>query len=341
MNVRAVVATLLVALGLAAPAAASSSSAQSVVISPPVCKFDAFPLIPFLDSLRVELAASRLGCCTLADSDDQLSADDGSLHVRIEIAPCVADWDRVQVSAQASADAPATEREVTLSDVIPSARPRALALAVAELVRSLEREARELPAQTIAAPAKASLSTPSTPSTPPSAGIARPRALAAVVEGEGRVYPARDTLMWGGRVRFTASRWRFHADLDCGADFARAGSDLGDVLLRSVTAGFALGPRLETSLAIIDVGLRAELGWAWIRGQTTSRDVHTGAGSDLISSLGLRVSLAVPAQVKLRPSLTLESGAVLKGLKGEVNGQPAAGMTGYYFIAGLGVGASL
>src|SRR5450631_2473028 len=128
MNVRAVVATLLVALGLAAPAAASSSSAQSVVISPPVCKFDAFPLIPFLDSLRVELAASRLGCCTLADSDDQLSADDGSLHVRIEIAPCVADWDRVQVSAQASADAPAAEREVALSDVIPSARPRALAL---------------------------------------------------------------------------------------------------------------------------------------------------------------------------------------------------------------------
>ena len=147
--------------------------------------------------------------------------------------------------------------------------------------------------------------------------------------------------MWGGRLRFTASRSRFHAALDCGADFGRAGSDLGNVLLRSATAGFALGPRLETGIAIIDVGLRAELGWAWIRGETTSTDVRTGADSGLISSLGLRVSLAAPARLKLRPSLTLESGAVLRGLKGEVNRQPQAGMTGYYFIAGLGVGVAL
>jgi hypothetical protein len=335
MNVRATAAVLLIALArLAAPASAASLPPQSVVISPPACTLDAFPLIPFLDSLRVELAASRFGCCTLADPADQLPAD-GSLHVRIEIAPCVADSDRVQVSAQDSADGRATEREISLEDVIPSARPRALALAVAELVRLLEKGAGEPPPPTIAAPVMASVSTPSP------AAVAMPRALEAIVEGEARIYPTRDTLMWGGRVRFTASRRRFHADLDCGADFARAGSDLGDVLLRSATAGLALGPRLETSVAIIDVGLRAELGWAWIRGEPTSTDVRTGAISDLISSLGLRVSLAIAPRLKLRPSLTLESGAVLRGLKGEVNGQPVAGMTGYYFVAGLGVGAVL
>jgi hypothetical protein len=330
MIVRAAVAVLLVASGRLAAAA----PAPSVVISPPVCKSDAFPLIPFLDSLRVELAASRLGCCTLAEADDQEPAD-GSLHVRIEIEPCVADSNRVQVSAQAAADARATEREVSLADVIPSARPRALALAVAELVRSLEQGAPKPPSDTITAPAKAAVLAP-----PPAAGTPA-RALEAVFEGESRVYPARDTVMWGGRLRFTASRSRFHAALDCGADFARAGSDLGNVLVRGATAGFALGPRLKTGIAIIDVGLRAELGWAWMRGETTSTDVHTGAGSGLISSLGLRVSLAVPARLKVRPSLTLESGAVVRGLEGEVNRQLAAGMTRYYFIAGLGVGVAL
>ncbi len=330
MKVGAVVAAFLVALGGMAVAA----PAQFVVISPPVCKSDAFPLIPFLDSLRVELAAGRLDCCTLADPGDHLPAD-GSLQVQIEITPCVADWERVQVSAQASADEPVAEREISLADVIPSARPRALALAVAELVRSLEQGARKPPPSTIAAPAKVSVSPL------PSAGPAVPRVLEAVLEGEARAYPRRETTMWGGRVRFTASRGHLHADLDCGADFGRAGSDLGDVRLRSATAGIALGPRLETSVAVVDVGLRAELGWAWVRGEATSTDVGTGAGSDLISSLGLRVSLAVPARLKLRPRLTLESGAVLRGFEGNVNRQPAAGMTGYYFLAGLGVGVAL
>src|ERR1039457_676731 len=334
MSVRLPVVVLLVAPWvLAAPASASSPPAQSVVISPPLCKSDSFPLIPCLDSLRVELAASKLDCCTLADPSDGPPAA-GSLQVRFEVVPCVADPDRVQISAQSSADARVAEREISLADVVPSARPRALALVVAELIRSLEQRPRDSPPETITAPARTLISTP------PSAGAALPRAVAVVVEGEARVYPTRDTLMWGGRVRFTASRRSFHADFDCGVDFARAGSELGDVVLRSTTAGLGLGPRLQTSVAIIDVGLHAELGWAWIRGEPRSTDVRTGAGSDLISSLGLRVSLAVPAGLKIRPSLTLESGAVLRGVKVEVNGQPVAGMTGYYLLAGLGIGGT-
>ncbi|HEX7498970.1 MAG TPA: hypothetical protein VF524_01565 [Polyangia bacterium] len=334
INVRLPVVVLLVAPWvLAAPASGSSPPAPSVIISPPLCKSDSFPLIPFLDSLRVELAASKLNCCTLTDPSDGPPAV-GSLQVRFEVVPCVSDPDRVQVWAQASADARVAEREISLADVVPSARPRALALVVAELIRSLERRPREAPPEAIAAPVQASISTP------PSAGGALARALAVVVEGEARVYPTRDTLMWGGRVRFTSSRRSFHADLDCGADFARAGSDLGDVLLRSTTVGLGVGPRLETSVAIIDVGLHAELGWAWIRGEPRAADVRTGTGSDLISSLGLRVSLAVPARLRLRPSLTLESGAVLRGVKGQANGRPVAGMTGYYLLAGLGVGGT-
>jgi hypothetical protein len=340
MNVRPAVATLLVVAlaGLAASAFASSpptaAPAQSVVIVPPVCKFEAFALIPFLDSLRVELAGTGLGCCTLADAGDQLPAD-GSLRVRIEIVPCVVDAESVQVSVQAAADAPASERDVSLADVISSARPRALALAVAELVRSLEQGARKPLPETIAAPAKVPVLAP------PPAANPRQSELEAVLEGEARAYPSRDTLMGGGRLRLTAIRGHLHADLDGGADFARAGSGLGNVLVRSATAGLTLGPRLETRLAIVDVGLRAELGWAWIRGEAASANVHTGAGSDLISSLGLRVSLAVPARLKLRPILTLESGAVLRGFEGEVSRQPQAGMTGYYFMAGFGIGAVL
>jgi hypothetical protein len=45
--------------------------------------------------------------------------------------------------------------------------------------------------------------------------------------------------------------------------------------------------------------------------------------------------------MKVRPHLSLESGAVVRGVKGEVNGQPVAGMTGYYLLAALGIAVSL
>jgi hypothetical protein len=132
-----------------------------------------------------------------------------------------------------------------------------------------------------------------------------------------------------------------HADLDLGADYARARSELGDVFLLSASAGFGLGPRFTIRNVILDLGPRAELGWAWIRGEPAFAEVRTGSGSDLISSIGFRVSIEAPAQVKLRPSLTLESGGVIRGVKAEVNGQPVAGMTDYYLVAALGIAVSL
>jgi hypothetical protein len=166
-------------------------------------------------------------------------------------------------------------------------------------------------------------------------------ALSIHAAAEARGLPKWHTTMWGGRVGFTV-HWRIlHADLDLGAEYARARTDLGDVLVRSASAGFGLGPRLAIRIAIIDLGLRAGLGWAWIRGETRFADVRTGAGSDLISTVGFRVSIQVPAQLKIRPGLTLESGGVVRGVNGHVNGHPVVGITGYYLLAALGIAVSL
>ena len=156
-----------------------------------------------------------------------------------------------------------------------------------------------------------------------------------------RGLPTRDTTLWGGRVRLTAHRQVFHADLDLGGSYARAQAQLGDVLFHTASVGLGFGPRVVTRTALLDLGLRAELGWAWVHGETALADVSTGAGSELISNVGFRASLEIPAQMKVRPNLTLETGAVVRGVKGEVNGQPVAGMTGYYLLAALGIAVSL
>jgi hypothetical protein len=311
------------------------SQAESVVVSPPQCKATSFELAPFLDSLRVELAGRGFFCCTVAPPGNETPAA-SMLEVRLEIVPCTADADRLHASARAPVDSRAVERVISLADVARTARPRALALAVAELVRWLEQGAEDTTTEAVVVQATAAPSSTAEPQSP-----ARPLALALGVEAEARGLPTRDTMMWGGRARLVAHRRWLRVDLDLGASYARVPGELGVVSLRCASAGLGLGPRFATRTVIAHLGLRAELGRVWIRGKPALADVRAGSGSDLIANVGLRLSLEAPAQGKLRPSLTLESGGILRGVKANVDGQPVAGMTGYYVLVALGIAVSL
>jgi hypothetical protein len=313
--------------------AAPPSEAGSVVVWPPLCKVDKFPLAAFLDCLRVELAGRGLDCCTLADPDGP-TPPIAAVQVHIQIDPCTADADRLQVDAREAASARMSERQVSLSDVPDTARPRALALAVAELIRSLGQGPPDKAPEAIPIPAQGLVASP------PPIGT-RPTQLSIHVESEVRSLPTRDTTLWGGRARLTAHRRLFHSDLDLGGNYARAHAQLGDVLFHAASVGLGFGPRFANGTAVLDLGLHAELGWAWIHGETAFADVRAGAGSGPICSVGLRASLEVPAQMKVRPNLTLEGGAVVRGVKGEVGGESVAGMTGYYLLAALGIAVSL
>lgn len=313
-----------------------TSEARPVVVSPPQCKAEVFRLAPFFDCLRVELAGRGLDCCTLAEPAGP-APPLASLHVRIEIDPCVTDADRLQVSAREATGPRVAERQVSLADVPETARPRALALAVAELIRSLGQALPDKVPEAIPPSAQGSVALSAVP---PSAA-ARPTHLSMHAESEVRGLPTRDTTLWGGRVRLTAHRRLFHADVDLGGNYTRAQAPLGDVIVHSASVGLGFGPRFANKTAVLDLGLRAELGWAWLHGETALVDVRTGAGSGLISNVGIRASLEVPAQMKVCPNLSLESGAVVRGVKGQVNGEPVAGMTDYYLLAALGISVSL
>jgi hypothetical protein len=323
------IATFAVLLVAGARAWAEGPALRRVEVSPPGCKVGFLPMVPFLDSLRVELAGRDLACCTVIEAGKVASSDD-FVRVAVELVPCVPDGDRVEVAVQDS-NGQVTDREVSLSDVGPSARPRALALAVAELIRALgQAPPTEAPsAESIVASAPAATSAP----------IRAP--MSVHLQGELRSLPTRDTTMWGGRMRFSVPWHRLHADVDLGAGFASAHDELGDVFLRSASVGFGIGPRLASPMAIVDLGLRAEMGWAWIHGETQRPGVRTESGSQWTSCAGLRGAVEVPAALWVRPSLALEGGFVLYGLKGESKNQPVLGLTGYYLLAALGLAVSL
>lgn len=299
-----------------------------VEVSPPTCKAGFPTMVPFLDSLRVELAGRALACCTIVESGKGTSLD-RAVRVTVELDPCVTEGARVQVSVQDQANGWAMHREVALDDVAASARPRALALAVAELIRSIEQTP----------PPEPLWPTPRAVEPVPTSVHHTPTSLQ--LQGELRALPTRDTTIWGGRMQLSVPWHHLHVDIDLGGGFASAHDDLGDVLLRSASVGMGLGPRFASRTVTLDLGLRAEMGWTWIRGESQRAGVRTQSGSAWTSCAGLRGAIQVPAALWVRPSLALEGGFVLHGVKGESSNQPVVGMTGYYLLAALGLAVSL
>jgi hypothetical protein len=316
---------------LAAESAPVPPSSQAVVVLPPWCGADSLSFDAFLDDLRVELAGRRPWCCALGNADDWPPAT-ASIRVELQVDSCAANANHVRAVVSDPAHDRDLGREISLADVAEAARPRALALAVAELIRSL--------GQGVAVTAPP-LATKAEVAKPPSsqASVRQSTMGATSLYADFGVcgFPSRDTALWGGRLGFTAGWRAWHVDLDAGGGFARTHVDLGEVRVGAATASLTVGPRFKTGMVRIDLGLRGELGWAWVDGVAGSTSVRAGAGSDLISSAGLRLSLLAPRDWWAGARIGLEGGSVIHGVSGEANGQAAAGIAGFYWLASVGL----
>ena len=116
-------------LGLAASRArAAPPDAARIHVAAPGC---AAPLL--VRSLQVELAAVGPDCCTVDESP--AASPPGAIGLTID--PCDPEADQIAIALSDPARGGAIRRDLPLADVSPPARPRALALAVAELIRTL------------------------------------------------------------------------------------------------------------------------------------------------------------------------------------------------------------
>jgi len=368
-------AALVAALVSAVAATASAAPAPAMAVVEPACPVELFGFDAFVELLRVELVDHRQRCCDVqrrGAATGGASAGDGA-RVELAIEPCdAAGAPMVVVTVRRSPPAPLQRRAISLADVVPTARSRALALIVAELVRfpgvrpappapteppvastpppraaaaaNVARAPRPS-ASTAAAPtaragatadagaAVAVARTPAIPEPPPP-----PAEHAVSASFELRRHVAHDTSLWGPRLAFgrTGERWRI--EIDGGAAFGGREHRLGSVALKTITAGVALGPRLRLGWADVDVDARGEIGWAWVSGQSAAgASVVAGAGSALVGAAGARLALSAPAGARLRARLAVELGAALRGLDGRADGTTAAATTGAYVCISAGL----
>ena len=172
----------------------------------------------------------------------------------LSIEPCDPATQQVGVAVDVAVPPRTVQRQVSLAELPPEARPRALALAVAELIRS----ASEAPEPEAPAPVP-----------PPETGGARaPLRLTGTVAAEMQSHVSHGTTLWGPRLGLTLSSARWQLTLDAGASAGHQTVGLGELSFLLASATLFAGPRFALGPVIAAVGPAGTLGWARITGQS-------------------------------------------------------------------------
>jgi len=322
---------LIVGVVIATAARTSAAAEPEVVATPPAvhvvgpeCAEPPLSIAEFVEALRVELAGRGMRCCTTG-ADAESAA--GELLVTLAVEPCDPNTDRVGVVVTDTRRLLAVERSVSLADLPPGARPRALALAVAELLRAADQPAPPAPA------------VPTPEPQPPPAAAAEAVRVSAGADALLRNYPTRQTTLLGAQLSLDVAGARWHAALAVDGALGRPSVDLGAVTVRMLGAAVTAGPRFSVARLTIDVGASASGGWAWLRGEPGGAGVTPGAGNAFVAAAGARVAVQAPASSKLRFHAAGEVGGVLRGLDADVDGSAAAGIAGVYLSVAVGIRA--
>jgi hypothetical protein len=265
----------------------------------------------FVESLRVELASQPA-----ATSDTTL--------VTLVVEPCDTATTHVLVTVADVASGRGSARDIGLEDVAVDARPRALALAVAELVRGTQP-----PPPSVAAPPVIEAQAP-----PPAAADAT----LLEIDGNGLLglFPSRETHLWGGRLSVAGRFPRWSAGLYAEGLAGERGFADGRVAVQSFGVGAFAGPRWTRGRASVSPGLAATVAWARVVGHADAPDVIEGSGSGPTASVRARVAGALFAGHALSLSAFVEAGYVVRAFDATVDGARAAGVSGPTILFGLG-----
>ncbi len=307
-----------------APITARAADLPVIRVYPPECATAPVGFDEFVDSLRVELAGRQPHCCVVGPGGDA-AAD--AVKVTLVIEPCDPATQQINVGVDVAAPPRTVQREVSLADLPPEARPRALALAVAELIRSAGG-----PAQPAEVP-------PVRPAQPEA--TAAPLVLTGDVAGDVRYFLSHPTAMIGARLGLALAWARLQVTLDVGAAATSStqttGDVSGDVSILLASASLFVGPRFVLGPAVASFGPAVSLGWASIKGRSDDPTVINGEGGRLVSTVGARVGFEGPVPHVVRLFGFLEGGGAVRGVNADVAGQPTIGASGAYGLFAVGV----
>lgn len=270
-----------------------------------------------LRMLRVELAADGVERVELAAPGD--TAGEALARVAVEAPRCAADASEFLVTVDDATTRKSVRRAVDLADIPAATRPRALALAVAELLRASWLELAVPTAPPAAAPVPEAVR--DTVRLRVAAITPRARAPREVLRWapfvgigfEGRALPLAATGLAGLRLAggvvppWSAEGTRLRLRVDAGVAFGSGASLLGDVDVLVASGAVAATFTRGTTVAV-ELGPRVEVGVARAVGRVASGRSATGVsvGEDEAALVGVGLVAGVRGRLSATWAASLE-----------------------------------
>jgi hypothetical protein len=334
-----------------APAASEESLRAAlhgvIALVPPKCASAGLNVEAFVNLLSADLRSDGVERVSLAGAEPTAS-ESVIASITLEAEPCVQETRLINVTIEDQATRKRVVRQIPMKDVAEALRPRAMALAVAELLRAslLELMTPEAPPPAVRLPAEVK-----------SAVARRLIALAGAGAGAGREVPSPamrydisvmavwhasiggHAALFGGRGAVGTLLWPSGlVRIDLGALAGSTQDALGDVSVGEGEAGIAVlwtSPRDATVSGAF--GARSEMGLAWVNGHASAQQTSSAYGSGFVFNALLLGEVAWRIAPSWRLALELESGASVVPLVALADSRPIAGIQGGMVGVAFGV----
>ncbi|APR88354.1 hypothetical protein A7982_13703 [Minicystis rosea] len=353
------VAAIVSTMSLAAdPVAADEPQAQRtklggdvvIVFRKSACALRAFDEASFSRLLAIEVGAKVESIEADAPAPP---ADDRPILIRLE-GDCGGRAALVLVIERPRAGGTIRE-SVALDDLQPAARPRALALKTAEVLRVGEAAAPPGAASPASVPdsakveATATLPAPAGPSAPakgtaPTARTEVPPSFLLSGGVSGRYFFGSRAFLFGGAV---GAAWVFGARrlvrlrADVGGWYGSGKDPFGSAGLSLMTGALGLGLGGGVGIADLEAGPRLEIGWAHVWGRPGGPAIQAGSGDAPITIVSLAATAHLRLGARVWPTLDLALGHVITGILGEANTLVAGAARSVTGIGGVSAAARL
>jgi hypothetical protein len=325
---------LAFAVALIAAEARAQPAPARVRLVLPACE-TAFDGAELVRVLRIELGADGVREVIVGEAQGALAT------IKLDATPCSAEAREVTVAIDDAATGKSVKRALAVTDTDAASRPRALGLAIAELLRASWSE----------------LEMPDQPKTPVPEEVlravrlrARPREAAppapppSVLLGatlEARLFPAYQSVVLGPRLSASILvGGPLRARIDAAVAAGQAHDPLGTIDLTLATGGLGLLLAGGSEAVQLEIGPMLSAGGGWASGNPNPGNTGGSASAFVMTLQGL-ASAAVRLGPGWRGVVAVDAGGTLQRLDAESAGHAAAGFGGVVLGVGLGVAREL
>ena len=346
------VVAILGAVLLGAVGAAAQEVPARVRVEPLRCEALPFAREAWETLLRTELESDGVAEVRFAEGGGEALA-----VIRVELSRCAADATELAVVIDDALTRKSVRRAVDLADVPASGRPRALALAVAELLRASWAElalptapppptpAPEVVRRAVVVRLADALTREGAVRPPPAPrAVASPRRWSLGAAFAVLNFPAANAALLGGRVRATvipSHAWPLRLSADVGASAGTAFDPLGEIDLGLFSGALAVTVRGGGDRVALELGPRVELGYAWVQGRPATASVRAGSGEAVVFFASVLASVQVRLGGRWWTTLDALAGTSLRPVTIASGAARAAGFTGPTLSLALGLAVEL